>query len=134
MTPVILVGQVQTMSGQVLYVHMNVLINAKQFSMRHIISWAWRLLVGLQSEVVFVCRIYLHMYVCMYVCTYVRTYVCTYVYVCSSFMLVRTYIRAYIRTYVRMYVCMYMYVLYVCNSFMLVCIPHCHARVCSLQQ
>ena len=26
------------MSGQVLYVHMNVLINAKHFSMRHIIS------------------------------------------------------------------------------------------------
>ena len=36
--------------------------------------------------------------------------------------------------YVRMYVCMYvcMYVLYVCNSFMLVCVPHYHVRVWAL--
>ena len=36
-----------TMSGQVLYVDMNVSINAKQFSMRLIISWAWQMMVGL---------------------------------------------------------------------------------------
>ena len=37
-----------TVSGQVLYVHMNVLIlsNVLHFSMRHIISWAWRVLLG----------------------------------------------------------------------------------------
>ena len=36
-----------TVSGQVLYVYMNVLIDAKHFTMRHIISWAWpRVLVG----------------------------------------------------------------------------------------
>ena len=35
-----------TLSGQVLCVYMNVLIDAKNFSMRHIISWAWRVLVG----------------------------------------------------------------------------------------
>ena len=34
------------MSGQVLYVHMNILIDAKHFSMRLIIVWAWRVLVG----------------------------------------------------------------------------------------
>ena len=35
-----------TMSGQVLRVDMNVLIDAKQFSIRHVILWAWRVLVG----------------------------------------------------------------------------------------
>ena len=35
-----------TISDQVLYVHMNVLIDAKHFSIRHIISWAWRVVVG----------------------------------------------------------------------------------------
>ena len=44
MTPVILVGHVQPVwSGSIC---MNVLIDAKHFSMRHIILWAWQVLVG----------------------------------------------------------------------------------------
>ena len=38
-------------------------------------------------------------------------------------------------SYILTYVCMYvLYVLYVCNSFMLVCVSHYHVHVCALQQ
>ena len=40
---------------------------AERLSVRHIIVWAWQVLVMAQSEVVYVC-----IYVCMYVCMYVR--------------------------------------------------------------
>ena len=45
MTPVILVGHVQLCLVR-FYVHMSALIVTKHFSMRHIILWAWQLLVG----------------------------------------------------------------------------------------